>query len=96
MNTIFNNLNSTLKENLLMETAMRIMEVFYDMVNVGAVEFYEDSGIDSMERLQLFCDWAREFEETYYDTDEYNNDFIGLSDSFATQKIKSILGKSKD
>lgn len=44
-----------------------------------------------VERLQEFRSWAREFEETYYGTEEYENDFIGLSNDFATMKIKELF-----
>ena len=79
------------RENLLMETAMRIQEVFDDMwytqhVNPDITDYY-----GSMERYHLFCDWAREFEERYCDTERYTDDFLELSREFAEEKIKGVF-----
>ena len=91
-------MNETRKEQrLLMETAMRIMEVFCDMwyaqwlINPDKIDTY-----DFFERLQLFCDWAEEFEEKYRGTEEYEDDFIGLSDEFATKKLIETFGNKED
>lgn len=80
------------RENLLMETAMRIQEVFDDMwytqhVNPDITDYY-----GSMERYHLFRDWAREFEDKYYGTDRYKDDFLELSREFAEEKIKEVFG----
>ena len=79
------------QENLLMETAMRIQEVFDDMwytqhINPDITDYY-----GSMERYTLFCDWAREFEDKYRDTERYEDDFISLSEEFAEAKIKEVF-----
>ena len=79
------------RENLLMETAMRITEVFDDMYYAHHINPDVIDTIGSIERLQIFCDWAREFEEKYYGTEAYEEDFIGLSDEFATKKIKEFF-----
>lgn len=80
------------RENLLMETAMRIQEVFDDMYFAHHLNPDKLDMTGSIERLQIFRDWAREFENTYFDTAEYEDDFIGLSDEFAQQKIKEEWG----
>lgn len=79
------------QENLLMETAMRIQEVFDDMwyaqhVNPDITDYY-----GSIERYTLFRDWAREFEDKYYGTDRYEDDFLELSREFAEEKIKEVF-----
>ena len=92
MNKKFNDLNHEVRENLLMETAMRIMEIFDDMSYACQVDPDKVDSMGSIERLQLFGNWAREFEELYYDTDKYNDDFIELSDKFAQKKINEVFG----
>lgn len=79
-------------ENALMETAMRIQEVFDDMsyschVNPDKVDNYEP-----LERLQLFAEWAREFEQLYIDDPGYTDNFIELTEQFATTKINNEFG----
>lgn len=81
-----------LKENLLMETAMRIQEVFDEMYYAHNINPDKVDEIDSLERLQIFRNWAREFEDKYHDTERYEEDFIGLSDEFAQKKIKEKFG----
>lgn len=77
-----------LKENLLMETAMRIQEVFDDMWFSHHINPDKVDETDSMERLQIFKEWTREFEDKYRDTERYEEDFIELSREFAEEKIK--------
>lgn len=89
---IFNALPSRLKEDLLMETAMRIQEVFDDMWFSQHVNPDKVDATDSLERLQIFRDWAREFEDKYYGTDRYEDDYLELSREFAEEKIKEVFG----
>lgn len=79
------------QENLLMETAMRIQEVFDEMWFSQHVNPDKIDATDSIERLQIFRDWAREFEDKYRDTERYEDDFIGLSEEFAEAKIKEVF-----
>ena len=79
------------QENLLMETAMRIQEVFDEMWFSQHVNPDKVDATDSIERLQIFRDWAREFEDKYRDTERYEDDFISLSEEFAVAKIKEIF-----
>lgn len=81
-----------IRETLLMETAMRIMEIFCDMQYACQVNPDKVDHIGSLERLQLFTGWAREFEEKYYGTEEYEDDFIYLSEKYATEKINEEFG----
>lgn len=79
------------QENLLMETAMRIQEVFDDMWFSQHVNPDKVDATDTIERLQIFRDWAREFEDKYYGTDRYEDDFLELSREFAEEKIKEVF-----
>ena len=93
----FDSVTGEARENLLMETAMIIMEIYRDMLNRGDIssEMWETKfctgELDSIALLQLFRDWAREFENTYYNTDDYNDDYIGLIDWFASAKLNEIF-----
>lgn len=88
----FSELTGERRENLLMETAMRIQEIFDDMFYARLLDLEKVECIGSIERSQSFKDWAREFEETYYGTEEYENDFISLSDAYAVNKISEMFG----
>ena len=93
----FDIVTGEVRENLLMETAMSIMEIYRDMLSRKEIssEMWEakfcTGELDSIALLQLFRDWAREFENTYYDTDDYNDDYIGLIDWFATAKLNEVF-----
>lgn len=80
-----------LRETWLMETAMRIMEVFCDMQVACNVNPDKVENIGSIARLKLFAEWAREFEVKYSDDPRYNDDYIGLTDEFATAKIEEVF-----
>lgn len=93
----FDSVTGEARENLLMETAMSIMEIYRDMLNRGDIssDMWEakfcTGELDSIALLQLFRDWAREFENTYFNTDDYNDDYIGLIDWFATAKLNEVF-----
>lgn len=80
-----------LRETWLMETAMRIMEVFCDMQVACYVNPYKVDNIGSIERLKLFAEWAREFEVKYSNDPRYDDDYIELTDEFATAKIEEVF-----
>lgn len=80
------------KEILLMETAMRIQEVFDDLwythrVSPKIIDYY-----GMAERYNLFCDWAIVFENKYCGTERYSDDWLELSREFAEAKIKEVFG----
>ena len=79
----FEMLEASVKEALLMETAMAINEEILSriipddwIVNLGWLE-----------RYKLCKEWAREFENAYYGTDEYDN-FIETIHKFVIKKMK--------
>ena len=84
------------RERLLMETAMRIMKIFCDMLYACHVNPDKVDKVGSIERLQLFCDWAIEFEDMYAGSEEYEDDYIGLTDEFAQKKINETFGIDKE
>lgn len=88
----FSEVSGEVRENLLMETAMRIQEIFDDMFYARLLDPEKVEHVGSIERSQSFRDWAREFEETYYGTEEYEDDFISLSDAYAVNKISEKFG----
>lgn len=88
----FKDLCQDTRETLLMETAMRIMEVFCDMQYACHVNPYKVDRVGSIERLYMFSQWAKEFEEKYYGTEEYEDDFLYLSDKYAQERINEEFG----
>lgn len=84
----FDIVTGEVRENLLMETAMSIMEIYRDMLSRKEISSDE---LDSIALLQLFCDWAREFENTYFGTDEYEDDYLSLVDEFASAKLNEAF-----
>lgn len=95
----FDTMTGIEREDMLMETAMCIMETYRDMLNRKEIssEAWESKfctgELDSIALLRLFRDWAREFENIYYDTDEYADDYLGLVETFATAKLKELFTK---
>lgn len=92
----FSTVTGERRENLLMETAMVIQEVFDDMFYGDLIDRSKTEEWDSIERFILFRKWSREFEEKYYGTEEYEDNFIGLSADYAADKIKQIFEKEEE
>lgn len=79
-------------ENALMETAMRIQEVFDDMYFAHHINPDISDRFGTMERYWEFIAWARDFEKKYKGTDRYEDDFLDLSYEFAEKKITEVFG----
>lgn len=91
----FSEVTGERRENLLMETAMTIQEIFDDMFYGRLLDYDKIVGnnmCDSFERLHLFRDWAREFENEFYSTERYEDDFFGLSNDYFVKKINEEFG----
>ena len=91
----FDEVEGIRRENLLMETAMTIQEIFDDMFYGRLLDYDKIVGnnmSDSFERLHLFRDWAREFENEFYGTERYEDDFFGLSNDYFVKKISEEFG----
>ena len=80
------------QENALMETAMRIMDLMSDMCYAHTLNPYKLGSMDFMEKLQMFCDWAREYEYQYYDTDEYNDFWLEHTEKHFAEKLAEKFG----
>lgn len=78
------------RENRLMETAMEIMNTYAFMCHTGKINL-DCIDVDSRESTSCFIDWAREFENTYFGTDEYEDDYLSLVGEFATKKIEEFV-----
>ena len=78
----------TFKQNALMESAMRCQELLEDLRRNGTID---TTDMDSFSVWQTICDLSREFEYEYYDTDEYSSDFLDISDTFFTKRLKEEL-----
>lgn len=91
-NKEFLKLSQRKQENLLMEMAMMIMSMFDDMVYAHQLNPDKVDYDDPIERLRKFSDWAREFEEEYCGTEEYENDCIFLIDEWVQKRLKEEYG----
>lgn len=80
------------RENALMETAMRIMDIYCDLTYAHHLNPYKCDSIDYMELLQKFCEWAREYELKYYDTQEYTDNYKEHTNEIFTQKLMEEFG----
>lgn len=76
------------KEGLLMESAMSIQEKYDDMVFSHHLNPDKIDAESRLDRLQNFSEWARKFENLYYDSSRYNDDFETLIGEFAEQLLK--------
>lgn len=92
MERTFNMLDPKVRENALMETAMRIMDVYCDMVYAHRLNPYMCDNIDYMELLQKFCEWAREYELEYYDTPEYTCNYKEHTETVFSEKLLKEFG----
>lgn len=92
----FDQVTGIRRENLLMETAMKIQEVFDDMFYARLLDMGKVEESDEIERMNLFKLWTREFENCYHGTEEYDNDFISLLDGFAIDKIQEVFGNGQE
>lgn len=91
----FDQVTGIQREDLLMETAMRVQEVFDDMFYARLLDYKKVEESDPIERFQLFKYWAREFENKYHGTEEYDTDFWNLSDDFFIEKMQPLFGNGQ-
>lgn len=79
-------------ENNLMESAMRIMDLYCEMSMSHHLNPDKLDRIDYMDLLQLFCDWAREYEDTFALTPEYTDNWQEHTEKIFTEKLKKEFG----
>lgn len=85
--TKFDNVTGRQREFLLMETAMRIQELYDEASFACTINPDKDYLIDQIARLTMFCGWSEEFLKKYYGTDEYEDFFLDLMDEFMENKL---------
>lgn len=71
----------------LMETAMTMNNIYNRMVNAGEVF---DGGIKA-DVYEAICGLAREFEETFFETDEYEDDYVAVIEKWLPEKLKKAF-----
>lgn len=80
------------QQDKLMETAMRIQELYTDLLKAGVINV-DSARWDSFNIYEEFCRLAREFEYEYCDTSAYEDDFIGLTETYFIPKLKELFDK---
>ena len=81
----FDKLDAEVKQNLLMETAMAIMEIYYTITMPNEI-----TGAYWEERYEIFRAWALEFENKYYGTPEYDDDYPKIIREFIVAKCREM------
>jgi len=92
----FGKANFRTRERSLMETAMRIMDIYGEMVYSQHLNPDKLDSVDYMEKLQIFCTWALEYEEQFFDTDEYNDNWLCHTEDIFTAKLKEEFGSEEN
>ncbi len=92
----FDKANQRTRERSLMETAMRIMELYGEMSYSHHLNPDKLDSVDYMEKLQIFCTWALEYEEQFFDTDEYNGNWLCHTEDIFTAKLKEEFGSEEN
>lgn len=75
------------QQRRLMETAMVVSNIYWRMASDGALEdgnFYGDIN-------DVLCNLAWEFEYTFFETDEYEDDYISLLEKWLPDRLKKEL-----
>ena len=71
---------------------MMIMSIFDDMIHAQQLDQHKVNDDSCIERLNKFSSYAVEFEDKYYGTEEYEDDFIFLINEWASKKIDEEYG----
>jgi hypothetical protein len=67
----------------LMETAMTMNNTYRNMLKEGKVD---DCGIQA-DVYEVICTLAKEFEETFFETDEYENDYVAVIEKWFPERF---------
>ena len=84
----FNVQTAEFKSRRLMETAMVMNNIYNRMVKEGKIF---DGGIKA-DVFDVLCDLAREFEETFFETDEYEDDYVAVIEKWLPEKLANEFG----
>lgn len=79
--------DSEFKERRLMETAMVVSNIYWRMIKEEKLNdgnYYGDIN-------DVLCDLAREFEYTFFETDEYEDDYVALLEKWLPGRLKEEL-----
>lgn len=88
----FDKITGQVRENLLMETAMLIENTFCYMLMNGEIDRDKVEEYGTLERYTEFKSMTREYEDIFYDTDEYNDNWLGHCEEWARPRIKDLFG----
>ena len=87
--------NSKVRERALMETAMRIMDIYDEMVYSQRLNPDKLYSVDYMEKLQLFTTWALEYEEEFFGTQSYEEFYLDHTEEVFITKLKKEFGSEE-
>ncbi len=88
----FLELSKTEQEDKLMETSMRLMDIFCDMHYAHSLNPDKLDQTGFMEKLSFMTEWARDFEYTYYGTKEYDTEYLELTERVFSEKLTDEFG----
>jgi len=88
----FDKADSKRRERALMETAIRIMDIYGEMMYSHHLNPDRVDSVDYAERLQLFTTWALEYEEEFFGTDDYEGDYLNHTEEIFTKKLSEEFG----
>lgn len=89
---LFLMLSPEVQQEKLMETAMRIMDIFCDMCYCNRFNPYKLEMTEFMQKLDLFSGWAREYEYAYYESDLYTEFWLEHTETIFTKKLMDEFG----
>ena len=84
------------QENALMETAMRIMDIYDDMSYAHNLNPDKTDSVDFMKKLSVFRDWAREYEYKFYGTEGYETFWLESTENYFTPLLKKEYGNEEE
>ena len=91
----FEELSTVERESSLMFSAMRCQEIYEDLRSLNKINPYRIMDTDSIEQLRIFSEWTRDFETEYHGSEEYNFDYIGLTDRYFKEQIACKWGSDE-
>lgn len=75
------------QQRRLMETAIVINDIYNNLVKKGKI----DSGNFCGDIMEVLTDLATEFEYTFFETEEYESDYVGLLEKWVPDRLKEEL-----
>ena len=81
-----------LQQDKLMETAMRIMDIYCDMCYCKRFNPYKLDSTEFMQKLDLFSGWAREYEYEHQDSEMYRDYWLEHTETIFSKKLMEEFG----